>query len=267
MKRTIFILCMALILLAGAAVPGFAAGVGSWFSKGGSARGSDGPAPMGSSEKQSSSIREQVALAGGSLLQIQMSGWALVKDGPMSLSALEELAREVRETWGGAAQKAEIRPDETDSMRQVVLSLERDGDCAILTFHSGDQTFLAADAVTRDVWDERKEKVVFSAMERLLKRFESGSCVRTTYTSVLPGKLDTERMEQIAGQIFRGLDGEMEEEIRDAGWISRTGYSNRIPCALHSGGKRINLNVALRYNDYEGRTYLWLGTPVISIPY
>ena len=267
MKRTISILCTALILLTGAAVPGFAAGAGPWFSKDGSVRGSDGPAPMGSPENASPSIREQVILAGGSLLQIQMSGWALVKDGSMSLPELEELAREVRNTWGSAAQKAEIRPDETDSMRQVILILEQDGGRAALTFHSGDQTYLAADAVTRDVRDERKEKAVFSAMERLLKQFVSGSCVRTTYTSVLPGELDAGRMEQIAGQIFRGLDGEMEEEIRDAGWISKTGYSDRIPCALQSGGKRINLNVALRYNDYEGRTYLWLGTPVISIPY
>ena len=267
MKRKISNLCIVLILLAVAAVPGFAAGAGSWFSKNGSARGSRGSAPMGSSEKEVSPIRDQVKLAGGSLLQIQMSGWALVKDGSMSLPELEELAREVRNTWGSAAQKAEIRPDETDSMRQVVLSLEQDGDRATLTFHSGDQAYLAADASTRDVRGERKEKAVFFAMERLLKRFRSGSCIRTTYTSVLPGKLDTGRMEQIAGQIFRGLDGEMEEEIRDAGWISKTGYSDRIPCELHSGGKRINLNVALRYNDYEGRTYLWLGTPVISIPY
>ena len=34
-----------------------------------------------------------------------------------------------------------------------------------------------------------------------------------------------------------------------------------------SGGKPVNVQVAMRYNSYKDKTYLWIGVPVISIEY
>ena len=31
--------------------------------------------------------------------------------------------------------------------------------------------------------------------------------------------------------------------------------------------KRVNLNLAIRYNEYENRTYIWIGTPIITTGY
>jgi len=32
-------------------------------------------------------------------------------------------------------------------------------------------------------------------------------------------------------------------------------------------GKKVNMNLAIRYNSYEDRTYIWLATPVITVEY
>ena len=29
----------------------------------------------------------------------------------------------------------------------------------------------------------------------------------------------------------------------------------------------MNLNIAIRYNEYEEKTYIWIGTPIITIGY
>jgi hypothetical protein len=29
----------------------------------------------------------------------------------------------------------------------------------------------------------------------------------------------------------------------------------------------MNLNIGIRFNEYEGKTYIWIGTPIIAIGY
>ena len=293
MKRCVVMLCLTILLPAAAMVSGSAASAGAWFpvwedrgsvreilpnkilseealqglkqdlkKEGGNPKEEE-KSSIGSERKE---IRGQLSQAGSTLIQIQMNGWTKVNDHYMSLSALEELARESMTALGDCSRKAEVTSDETDRMRQTNLFIEHGGVRYTIALHNGDQTYLTADAVIHDV-TEAKETAVHDKLEGLLRRFEEGSCIRTTYTAAIPGKLDRDEMERISRQIFRGLKGTITEEIREAAWISKTGYSSKIGCALNSGGKRINLNVALRYNDYEDRTYVWLGTPVISIPY
>jgi hypothetical protein len=68
-------------------------------------------------------------------------------------------------------------------------------------------------------------------------------------------------------QIFKALGGRIIEGIEEGQLVSRTGYSSLIENSLFIGEEKININVGLRYNEYEDATYLWLGTPVIFTSY
>ncbi|WZL73621.1 YwmB family TATA-box binding protein [Clostridiaceae bacterium 35-E11] len=89
------------------------------------------------------------------------------------------------------------------------------------------------------------------------------SCITATY----PGKLRKTDKEKIAKNVFHSLDAKEIEGLREENIISIVGFSPKIQDWISYGGNKANLNVALRYNSYEDRTYLWIATPLIAIGY
>ena len=86
-------------------------------------------------------------------------------------------------------------------------------------------------------------------------------------TGYFEGKLDTKDLNDVCGKAFRAAGAEKVEGIKEDNLISLTAYSPDISNYVRVDGSRVNLNIALRYNSYEKRTYIWLATPLIAIEY
>lgn len=80
-------------------------------------------------------------------------------------------------------------------------------------------------------------------------------------------ELTEDDMENVIGSILKFTDGEETERAQFDGFLSVSAYTPHIDDYIEMGESRINLNVALRYNSYEERTYIWLGTPIIALEY
>lgn len=219
-------------------------------------------------------MRHQLQQEGSTLTQIHMNGWAKINDNYMTLSGLEALARETLNTleWNWLTEQT---IDETEHTRQIKYSGEQDGGSLTVILQNSFQvvdgvkayeTYIAADVVANSI-PETDEDLIYSNISELISLFKDKPCIRRTYIATIPGRLDTEKMDSICKQIILGLGGNITEESRDGGWISITGYSSEIGYALNSGSKQINLNAASRYNEFEDKTYIWLGTPIISVSY
>lgn len=83
----------------------------------------------------------------------------------------------------------------------------------------------------------------------------------------LDGNLKDSDLENICARIFKSAGADKIEGMRDKGLISVSAFSPSINEAVRVNGKQVNLNVAVRYNSYEGKTYIWLATPVITTEY
>lgn len=83
----------------------------------------------------------------------------------------------------------------------------------------------------------------------------------------MDGKLNDNELETVCERIFKSAGADKVEGMRDGGLVSVSAFSPVIDEAVRVNGKRINLNVAVRYNSYEGKTYIWLATPVITTEY
>jgi hypothetical protein len=268
--------CLLILLLSAVIVPGSAV-----------SHGAVSGISEGAAELPGEEIRQQLSRTGSTLEQIQLNGWAKINDRYMSLPALEDLAAESLNVLGSGL-KAEVCSNGTEQIRNTELHTEYAGVRYTLSYKneksanngernyhnesdsSGKQdvyeTYIIAEAIIYDV-ENVKEAGVYARLKSLLAMYCEKPCIRTSYTAAIPGELTLNRMERINRQIFHGLEGKITEAARDGGWISKTGYSSKIGCAMDSSGKQINLNIALRYNAYYDKTYVWLGTPVISIPY
>ena len=55
----------------------------------------------------------------------------------------------------------------------------------------------------------------------------------------------------------------MEDEYT----FNMVGSCPLLPEGVQILGKNYNINIAMRYNSEEDKTYLWIGTPIISLEY
>ena len=99
------------------------------------------------------------------------------------------------------------------------------------------------------------------------KKFRLKPKVNTCIIGCFDGKLDYEEMHSISKNILKYAKAKKIDSISDNNLISISAYSPYIDNNIEVGGKRINMNLALRYNAYENKTYIWLATPVITIEY
>lgn len=110
---------------------------------------------------------------------------------------------------------------------------------------------------------EETKKTVMDVLNRYKIKGRTNSCIIGSYE----GKLDYAGMDEISKQIFKGIDADRVEGIKDGNLISVSAYSPNIEEYIKVNGKKVNLNLAIRYNSYENKTYLWLATPVITTEY
>ncbi|WP_129596081.1 YwmB family TATA-box binding protein [Anaerophilus nitritogenes] len=93
----------------------------------------------------------------------------------------------------------------------------------------------------------------------------------TTFTSCITGsyvgKLEGETKEQIITDIMKNLKIKEIEKFDNKDMISTTGYSSKIKDHISYGGNKVNMHLAIRYNSYDQKTYIWIGTPLIAIGY
>lgn len=89
------------------------------------------------------------------------------------------------------------------------------------------------------------------------------SCITGSYI----GELDDAQKEEVAKNVMKILQAKEIEGFREENMISITGFSSKIKDYISYGGHKVNINVALRYNSYENKTYLWIATPLIAIGY
>ncbi len=108
---------------------------------------------------------------------------------------------------------------------------------------------------------------VAAGMKSILKKYGVNPDVNICITGSLDGNLQESELEAICEKVFISAGAGRVEGIYDKGLISVAAFSPSIHDSISMNGKLVNLNVAVRYNSYEGKTYIWLATPVITTEY
>lgn len=104
-------------------------------------------------------------------------------------------------------------------------------------------------------------------LELLLKNYSESTSVNICITGSMEGTLDDSEVDEICGKILESAGASKIEGLQENDLVSVSAFSPLIGNTVKVNGKRINLNVAVRYNSYEGKTYIWLASPVITTEY
>lgn len=126
------------------------------------------------------------------------------------------------------------------------------------------QTYLVISVNTTDInrLTELKGKVIDS-----IRLFGGQSKVTTCITGSFDGKLNKMQREEVVGKIKKCLKVKNAQIIHDESTTSLLGYSPLLGESIEVMDKCYNLDVAIRYSEFDDKTFVWIGTPVISVEY
>ncbi|ABW20087.1 YwmB family TATA-box binding protein [Alkaliphilus oremlandii] len=86
-------------------------------------------------------------------------------------------------------------------------------------------------------------------------------------TGAVVGKLTKAEEEQRQDRIFNFLQAKKIEVLKDELFSSVTAYSPLISSYIEYGDNKVNVQLAMRYSEYEDKTYIWIANPLITTTY
>lgn len=86
-------------------------------------------------------------------------------------------------------------------------------------------------------------------------------------TGYFEGRMDYKNLNKVSKKILKSADAKKVNGIAESNLISVSAFAPGIDNSILVNGKKVNMNLAIRYNSYEDRTYIWLATPVITVEY
>lgn len=108
---------------------------------------------------------------------------------------------------------------------------------------------------------------IIESVEGVFMDFNKPVDITTCVIGTIQGRFDENTMERTILKTIKKSKGKIVEEYVDSSIISYMIYTPYIEKFISSGIKKVNLNLAIRYNEYEDRTYIWIGTPIITTGY
>ncbi len=105
------------------------------------------------------------------------------------------------------------------------------------------------------------------AIVQSLEKYVIGHESNISLTGSVDGRLGEDEIGDICLRAFKRVGADKVEGMNDNGLVSVSAFAPSISESVSVKGKKVNMNIAVRYNSYEGKTYIWLATPVITTEY
>jgi len=94
-----------------------------------------------------------------------------------------------------------------------------------------------------------------------------GPRITTCLVGWLDGKLEHDERYKKLHDAGQALGAEVIDTVAEANFASVTAFSPGLPDSLVIGGRRVNVNMAVRYSPAENRTYIIIASPIITGEY
>jgi len=204
-------------------------------------------------------LKNLLESTGASFTATNISGWGEA-DGP----ALQETVAKTAGRMGVAqpAERVEARTNPYAEGFRLRAKTSCGDEVSVLgqTLLTAGHTLLMVSFTTRD------ESRLQAAAEELYLLFGDGR-VGVTACGVLERPLSSAGMLAEAERLLAEAGAAEVEKTTAGRLVSVTGYTGQLPGGLRYAGRKVNLNIALRCNPAEQKTYIYIAAPLIFIEY
>ncbi len=162
------------------------------------------------------------------------------------------------------------RQEDIGTKQILATKVDEMGNTTVLKLYSAAWEDIKESYIIIDIVQNKRYKdigAIIKENKTLLQEFGDTIETTATITAVSPGKKTGAENQKLMNKLIEASGAIRVDEAADDHYHSVTLYTPAIDWALAYNGKRVNLQLATRYNDYEKKTYLWIATPLITNTY
>jgi len=108
---------------------------------------------------------------------------------------------------------------------------------------------------------------VQTLLDNIYKGLELDYDMNITVVGRYKGKIDKKQQSEYSDKILKSMKAKKVDSFETDNIYSVYGYTGYIKDFIIQGKNKVNVNIAMRYNDYEDKTYLYISTPIITADY
>ncbi|WDV46089.1 YwmB family TATA-box binding protein [Clostridiaceae bacterium M8S5] len=159
--------------------------------------------------------------------------------------------------------------DSEDNRQIIVYGKDIDDDYITLYLSTfGDEKYQETSlCIELNADDINKIKLCENKISNTFLSFKAKPHITTCITGTYKGELNQSKRYKMVYKALDSVGAKVIEGLDESSLISVSAYSPKLKDYIYSGDKKMNLNVAMRYNEYENKTYLWMATPLITTGY
>lgn len=202
---------------------------------------------------------------------IEIVDWSLINRDFMTLEELDELTENILYFFKASPKNFKSMKEFDDRYRIINTEGLLDSDTLLhITIHSlklpeeyekKPQTYLSMriEGQNKDKLVEYQEQIA-KILVYLGGKSKTSTCVLTS----INGKLDRVEKENLVNNFINFLNITNQKIMNDKSCTNIMGQSLYFPEGIIILKERFNVNLIMRYNEKDNKTYIWIGTPVIS---
>ncbi|MDA8234921.1 MAG: YwmB family TATA-box binding protein [Clostridia bacterium] len=231
---------------------------------------------MGDNEERQEPLQGALQVTGAEFNDLTFSGWVQINHRFSSDEELKNYANQLSVKLGANNQSMEQISQGESNFRGIILRgfinpstyLEIHSQTMQESNNKEDkaETYVTAMLISKDnQYDIDQGKSKMEAGFRLLS--SQPAQIATILSGTLPGQKSLTENKAVAEKVFKFLGTKPFEGISTERLVSLTGYTPEIEEKLVMGEKQLNINVAVRYNNLDKKTYVIIGSPIIATEY
>ena len=194
--------------------------------------------------------------------QTHINAWAVIETGNKTFDDLKNIGlvlcdflnlednREITTNYDNHQKQVKIRTGDQKGLKYDIIIMNSEKTHIVINIYN-DQHFVG----TQELIDKIED--YFHSIKALPR-------ISAILAGTFDGRLDSKERKSIINSLVRKIDGQVTQTMEDERLISIAGYSYILDVAPIGN---INFQIASRYNAYEAKTYIWAGTPIITIEY
>lgn len=205
----------------------------------------------------------------GEFYELYIEAWAQIKQEGISEEELLNLFKDISKTLGLDLTNFIIDRSE-DFIKIYCLEVREEKAFFHLSLESLQSedlesgTFLGIQVRLVDLKDSQK---YYDLVKQVFVKNNINSDIGVTIVGKLSGQLKEQECKKQIASAFSSVNAQVQEGIANEGLLSFSAYSPFCKKYLDVNGKKINLNIALRYHSIDENTYIHIGAPLIFQEY
>jgi hypothetical protein len=218
-------------------------------------------------------LTHAIHTTGAKVQELSVNGWSKLPLPDLADEQMASIARRAMEKIGVGPDQYQISHQRSANHRQVKAEVRGDRFHAVVTVQvlypswekKGHEVYLVLNIDQADPQESAaavQEKIV-----NIINDSGGSARVSTCLVGWLDGKLEEDEKLAKLNNAFHAVNATVIDKLSYPNLASYSGFTPLVKDWLTVGQDRININMAIRYSHYDNRTYVMVGSPVITREY